>query len=286
MKMKRKIRNVKTPTSSNVEVSPKATVKPTSSAVSSVLSNCAPSVEILAAKPPKDAVIQIMRPSKKEAYMRASNDGIRIACLIKRLEDNEGRFMGEEFYPVAAHVQPFIADDIRLLNFQVGVTEFGKHFIDCQKLPSITGKSDSWAESKAKAVKQAKVGFIRCHANFDKKQYEVTSINLQKRPAVFVDLARALDAAIAANVVDHLKHPVIKELGIKVDTKRAEELARKANAVKKVNSQEIENFELSSTPTDDVTIDAELAELMPEDEVIYDESDLTGDQVSIEEAIA
>jgi len=285
MKIKRKIRNVKSTATSNTETAPRATVKPTSSAVSSALGNCAPCAEVLAAKPAKVAAIQIMRPQKKEAYMLASDAGVRIACLIKRLEDDEGRFIGEEFYPVAAHIQPSVVDELRLLNFQVGITEFGKHFIDCQKLPSINGKSDSWAESKAIIVAHAKRGFIRSHANFDKKQYEFTSVNLQKKPQTFVDLAPALDAAIGANVVESLEHPIIKELGIKVDRSTPDDTTTETQSAEQ--AQEVENFELSSTTSHESDVDAELAEVMPDDdEVIYPESELTGDQVSIEEAIA
>jgi len=194
----------------NVKREEKQLVNP----VTCVLRACAPLQDLKQALPSKEPSIVLGRPSKNEALKLSPDGGMEFAGIIRRLEDENGNFAGEEFYPVTADLQESLYDSIRLVRIHIGITEHGKHFAMMQKLPGFDGYSDSWVESMAEAVELAMSGWVRVGTDFGKKSYVVTKVSLNKRPQKFMDQNQAIGELLEDKVISSLEHPVVQELGL------------------------------------------------------------------------
>lgn len=158
--------------------------------------------------------IPVAKQPASVAFQLDPNQSKVIACIVERVESDEGEFIKEEFHPVASALHEVLAEDLRLITFHAGMNQYNQPFIHPQKMPGLDGYADSWTTSAQDVADKGQKSWIRTKANFTKKSYDIVTLNLHKRPITWFNFDEALENALGSNVVDSAEHPTIQRLGI------------------------------------------------------------------------
>jgi hypothetical protein len=187
----------------------------------SVLDACAIDLDKLPSKQTKVA-IAIGKQSSSVAFKLDPEQKKTFVYIVEKIESDTGEFVREDYYVVVTNLHVELEKHTKLITFHAGMTQYDQAFIYPEKIPNIDGYSDSWIASGGQLVKKAEKSWVRGKANFNKKEYEATSLNLQKRPITWFDFNTALNEALKSNIIDSMDHPVLKRLGIVKDDQAKE----------------------------------------------------------------
>lgn len=187
----------------------------------SVLDTCSIDLDKLPSKQTKVA-IAIGKQSSSVAFKLDPTQQKTFVYIVEKIESEAGEFVREDYFIVVTSLHVELEKHTKLITFHAGMTQYDQAFIYPEKIPNIDGYTDSWIASGGQLVKKAEKSWVRCKANFNKKEYEVTSLNLQKRPTTWFDFNTALNEALKSNIIDSMDHPVLKRLGIVQDEQAKE----------------------------------------------------------------
>jgi hypothetical protein len=187
----------------------------------SALEACSFDINKLPSSPTKLAVA-VNKQTSSVAFILDLKQQKTFVYIPEKIENENGEFVREEYYPVVSNLHSELEKHIKVITFHAGMNQYDQPFIYPQKVPNIDGYTDSWIASGGQLVKKAQQSWIRCKANFERKEYDVTCLNLQKRPVKWFDFNTALNEALKSNIIDSMNHPVLKRLGIVKDDQAEE----------------------------------------------------------------
>lgn len=182
----------------------------------SVLDACAIDLDKLPSKQTKVAIGIGKQPSSV-AFRLDPKQQKTFVYIVEKIESDAGEFVREDYYVVVKSLHGELEKHTKLITFHAGMTQYDQAFIYPEKIPNIDGFTESWTASGGQLVKKSEKDWVRAKANFNKKEYEVTCLNLQKRPVKWFDFNAALNEALKFNIIDSMDHPVLKRLGIVKD---------------------------------------------------------------------
>lgn len=154
----------------------------------------------------------IRRPKRDEAFTLV-DDPVKLACVVKRNEDNLGQYAGESYHPVTASLQNKVEKGLRLVAFHPCRSQTGENFILPQKLQLANSLDNTWISSLAEALSTLQGQWLKLWSNSGLHRYEFDPVDIESDcDLAYPDFQKDLDMSLSANIIDSLEHPDIQHL--------------------------------------------------------------------------
>ena len=173
---------------------------------------CAIIPALLSSRPkPGSTGLQVRRPKTKEIVTILGDPTPIIPCLISKVKQDWGKFEKEVFHPIAPTMQEPLAGVFHLIQFHLAVNSDGIFFVWPQKLPSLDGNTNSWAESATTVVAAGGRGWIGVMSDMESGCYRVRpSDSSEAIPTQYPSLDAEFNRALGGNIITDEHHPILK----------------------------------------------------------------------------
>jgi len=121
---------------------------------------------------------------------------------------------GDGWYAVGPQVVGLVADQTRLVQLRLAVTQFGAPYLVPVHLPAPDGRSNSWNVSRTRAVTLAETRWIRMSSDMRIGAYQIFEalghLGEPKWPSESFD--ELLDLALRNRIIESEDHPLVQQL--------------------------------------------------------------------------
>jgi hypothetical protein len=154
----------------------------------------------------------IKRPARDTAFT-LTGQSLKLACVVKALNDPMGRYAGEVYHPVTADMQSKITQPMRGVRFHSALSQTSELFILAQKLATTSRPDCPWALSMALALDTLPGTWFRLSADRDNDRYSHEIVDLPPVENLeWADFQSVLETTLSDNIITSLDAPVLKRM--------------------------------------------------------------------------
>jgi hypothetical protein len=152
--------------------------------------------------------VAIRKPNKHEFIRVRPGDEWKCKVLTYKTGDVD------ELFVVAPAMLSALQQLTTPTQLHTAITQDGIVFLLPVTLPSSDGKPNSWNDTKAAAVQNAELNWVRIVANQARKAYDINLPVNPKPDPEWPDYSfdELLKLAFKGNVIDSIDHPVVKKI--------------------------------------------------------------------------
>ena len=153
--------------------------------------------------------IKVGRPLGNMAFTILGKS-IDMVCLLDKIEDADGNFRGDSFFPITQSLQKALRDSLTPICFHFAVDKTGAQYLMPQKKARLNGGTSSWVESMEGVIDAAREGWVTLRSDHRNKCYTASHVtNNIPMPQDIPDIEDELYKALKDNTITNPDHPIL-----------------------------------------------------------------------------